>query len=149
MKARITLVLLLALGLWPMAQHLLVRRFDVNPWKLFGWAMYARPRLSSEVRALDDRGRPLPSSPEVERFRQKWALLGRLASPALAGRAVFAAHPELQEVTLSALLLEVSPKDGIIEAREDRFELSRCDAGACIDRVETRRHRRPPHVRPK
>lgn len=44
-KSRIVTVALLAVALWPLVQMVLVRRYDVSPWKLAGWGMYATPRF--------------------------------------------------------------------------------------------------------
>ena len=37
--------LLLLLALWPLAHRALVVRYRVDPWRLFGWAMYCTPKL--------------------------------------------------------------------------------------------------------
>ena len=42
-KARVVGTLLLLVAVWPLAHRQLVVRFDVNPWKLYGFAMYCTP----------------------------------------------------------------------------------------------------------
>ena len=43
LKRRLTAFFILAFALWPAVHYGLVLRFDVDPWKLFGWAMYSVP----------------------------------------------------------------------------------------------------------
>ena len=42
-KARIVGTLLVAIALWPLVHRQLVTRLDVDPWKLYGFAMYCTP----------------------------------------------------------------------------------------------------------
>lgn len=44
-KRRAVTALLAAIALWPLVQLALVARYDVSPWKLAGWGMYATPRF--------------------------------------------------------------------------------------------------------
>jgi len=44
-KTRIVHAALLALALWPLVHLGLVWRYDLSPWKLAGWGMYATPRF--------------------------------------------------------------------------------------------------------
>ena len=42
-KTRLFGIALLVLGLWPAVQIGLVARYDVSPWQLAAWGMYASP----------------------------------------------------------------------------------------------------------
>ena len=42
-KQRLAGILLVVLGLWPLAHFFVVRALDLNPWNWFGWAMYTTP----------------------------------------------------------------------------------------------------------
>ena len=42
-KARLVGGIVLLIALWPIAHRQLVTRLDVNPWKLYGFAMYCTP----------------------------------------------------------------------------------------------------------
>jgi len=44
-KSRIVHLGLALVAVWPLVHMTLVRRFDVSPWKLAGWGMYATPRF--------------------------------------------------------------------------------------------------------
>ncbi len=48
-KARVALALLLLFAAWPLAHRTLVVRHGINPWKLYGWAMYCMPSFESEL----------------------------------------------------------------------------------------------------
>ena len=49
MKRRLVIAFLIGFALWPAVHRGLVAAYDVNPWKLAGWAMYARPHFPSRV----------------------------------------------------------------------------------------------------
>lgn len=56
MKRRIVIAFLLLFAVWPAVHRSLVAGWDVNPWKLAGWAMYARPHFPPELRLYVLRG---------------------------------------------------------------------------------------------
>lgn len=48
-KQGLTLFALVALMLWPALHYALYRNFGIDPWRLCGWAMYARPRSAQHL----------------------------------------------------------------------------------------------------
>ena len=52
MKRRLVAAGLLLFALWPPLHFALVRRYDVDPWKLFGFAMYSVPGTMRTVRIV-------------------------------------------------------------------------------------------------
>ncbi|HSQ00629.1 MAG TPA: hypothetical protein VL049_25680, partial [Candidatus Dormibacteraeota bacterium] len=48
-KQRLVVSVLAVLALWPLAHRALVWRYDLDPWRFFGWAMYCTPRLPVDV----------------------------------------------------------------------------------------------------
>lgn len=64
-KQRGVLALLVALSLWPMAHHVMVRTFEMDPWRLLGFAMYAAPKPTLKVRVVDLAW--APETPQAER----------------------------------------------------------------------------------
>ena len=43
LKKKIYVAIAVLLFVWPVCQHALVRTHAINPWRFFGWAMYAVP----------------------------------------------------------------------------------------------------------
>ena len=39
-KQRLVFAVLALLAVWPLAHRVLVWRYDIAPWRFFGWAMY-------------------------------------------------------------------------------------------------------------
>lgn len=110
MKQRLVVCGLALLALWPLAQRALVVRFDVDPWKLGGFAMYCAPRPRVEIGLFDATdGDPVPIPPArltasvreaVREFRARRILLGRLASYQPLARALLDARPEIERLRI-------------------------------------------------
>src|SRR5690242_3894312 len=47
---------LICFALWPALHHVLVRHFEMNPWKFFGWSMYCVPATFVHVSAFEREG---------------------------------------------------------------------------------------------
>ena len=109
-KARLVGSLLLAIALWPIAHRQLVVHQDVNPWKLFGFAMYCTPhdvvvdlvdRSGAAPQRLDPAAFPAPLRESYQRFAARRAVLGRFVAPDALARDAFAALPELRGLTIA------------------------------------------------
>lgn len=129
MKRRLLASFLLVFGFWPLLQHVLVRRYDVDPWRLFGWAMYCVPGSMKTVRVVEvsrDGGfRVLaPDAYDaadqraIDRFRIRRQALGRLASGDALARHMLERHPDWQGVALPVLTLSLDPETALT-----RFEV--------------------------
>ena len=88
-KRRLVLVFLLSLAVWPLVHRALAVSFEIDPWRLGGWAMYCTPKLRVEVALVPERaGRPIeldlpqPLRNEAKRFAERRAAVGRFANPA-------------------------------------------------------------------
>lgn len=107
-KQRLVVGVLAALAVWPLVHRALVWRYDLDPWRFFGWAMYCTPKLPAEVKlfAIEDGARaPVPLSALDRRqrraiysLRQRRGLWGRLASAERAGAVLLAARPQADAV---------------------------------------------------
>ncbi|MCC6766888.1 MAG: hypothetical protein IT293_19705 [Deltaproteobacteria bacterium] len=127
-KAAILGAALVALTLWPLAHIGLVRRYDVNPWKLAGWGMYSAPR--SRSLGMEVFGRPRGGGPlahmaeppptvrdEASRYLERHRWLRRLARPAALAAAVAAAEPGWDEITIAVFEPELDRTSGMIVLR--------------------------------
>lgn len=124
MKRRLVGIFLVAFAFWPLFQHLLVRSQDVDPWRLFGWAMYCVPGPMKTVRvvevsrdgrfsALDVRGYDETDQLAVDRFRIRRQSLGRLASGDALAAHMLARHPEWEGVALPVLTLSLDRESAL------------------------------------
>ena len=52
MKRKVIVIFLVVFTLWPLAHRALVAAFNVNPWKLAGWAMFCVPNPKTFVRLV-------------------------------------------------------------------------------------------------
>ena len=87
-KRRLVMMLLISLAVWPLVHRTLVVRYDLNPWRLFGWAMYCTPIPRVDVGFVPERaGRPVELSlppdlrGEIQGFTRRSEALGQLADP--------------------------------------------------------------------
>jgi hypothetical protein len=131
-KRRLVIALLVAFAIWPAVHRALVAAFDVNPWKLAGWAMYARPHFPPELRLYVLREGALRPLARLTPWEQTLAdelverryTLGALAS----------------SDALSRALLERTRGDGVvIELRTRFFDTATARIGERVDRREVRR----------
>ncbi len=107
--ARLCGAIVAVLLLWPIGHSMLVRRYDVDPWKLWGFAMYCTPHLSrvSLVDETDGPGRPISAEQltdaareELARFGDLRATLGTLYPPSGLARTVLDEHPEITRLVV-------------------------------------------------
>jgi hypothetical protein len=133
-KRRLVAAVLLALAAWPLAHRVLVWRYDVDPWRFFGWAMYCTPKLPAEVHLFayehgDRVAVPLSSLTRAQRravsgLRRRRALWGTLASPAAAAQALLAARPSADavEVVVEKWYLDPATASIAVHVEPHRFE---------------------------
>ena len=100
---------MIAIAFWPIAHYGLVSQLDLNPWKLHGFAMYCTPHLltadlydtsSGRPRRLDSRRLPEPARRAWRSFLERRYVLGRLAPPDEAARAVLEALQPLRSIRI-------------------------------------------------
>lgn len=130
MKRRLVVALLVLFAVWPAVQHLLVRRYDVDPWKLYAWGMYTVPGPMKTVRivrigrdgsaAVLAAYRPAEAR-AVDAFRLRRQALGRLASPAALADTVLELHPDWEGVAIPILSVRLDPKSGLTVAEVSQW----------------------------
>lgn len=106
---RTVLLLVIALaGLWPFAHAAVVARYDVDPWKLGGWAMYTRPsppllvalftKVGGGFQPIPESSLPRPALAELESFRRERHALGKLREPRKLGIRTLEGRSDLSSV---------------------------------------------------
>ncbi len=131
MKRAIVGFVLVWAGLWPLAHRALVARYDVNPWKLSGWAMYATPKppvvvaafsLSEDGLAILDERRMRPRVRHaLDQFRVRRHALGKLAEPNQAGAAILNNHPELTAIVIMVQTYSLDPETALMTSVLDQY----------------------------
>jgi hypothetical protein len=133
-------VLMTCLTVWPLVQIGLCFRYDVSPWKLAGWGMYAQPRLGASLDVVaretpDGAGEPLPPVAydvmvEADRFLQDWRWLRRLTRPDRFAQVVFDALPKYQALEIVVNNQVLDRGTGLIVTEPVRFAYVRQPAVA-------------------
>lgn len=125
-KSRLVGLALLVLTLWPAVHLCLCFAYDLSPWKLAGWGMYAEPRLAPmalEVYGGRDGGstnEPLPAPSAhlrqlASEFLERYRWLRRLTRPDDFAAAVFAEHPQWTRLRIELSRAVLPPESGIVE----------------------------------
>ncbi len=119
---------LIGFALWPAVHIGLVKRWDVNPWKLMGWGMYAAPQMPAELRITGVRSDGTTVSltdVDTYAFQRARLGLGDLARPERLARAILDRDAALDGVTIEVDQPKVSRRTGIIEVRTTRYTYRR------------------------
>jgi hypothetical protein len=133
-KARLVGSIVLAIALWPIAHRQLVVRMDVNPWKLFGFAMYCTPhdlvvdlvdRGGAEPRRLDPDAFPPALRESHQRFAARRSVLGRFVAPDALAADAFAALPELRALTVAVSVFSLEWGEASISRRTRLYAFER------------------------
>lgn len=118
MKKRLIQIFLVLFAVWPILQFGAVVRYGVDPWKLFGWAMYCVPGSMKTLRLAveSDQGTLLVVEPETystrehraaTRFIEYHRALGQLARPDSLIRVFFEERPKAESIILGVATLEL------------------------------------------
>jgi hypothetical protein len=114
--------------MWPLAQRLLVARFDVDPWRLGGWGMYSVPGRKYRIDLMvaeppfSSSASPASSlrtlrrsevSPEFLRefssWRERRSVLGRLVPLSGIARRFFDTHPAFEVLEIREKTARLEP----------------------------------------
>ena len=127
-KRRLLVIWLVLFSLWPLGHHALVTHYRMNPWKLFGWAMYCVPNLPVRVELTTLEGAPLAHrdgmEERIDAFIERRRILGELAPPDALAASVLESDPSLDGVEIAIERLELDPRTDTIvsDVRRYRFE---------------------------
>jgi len=126
---------LVLLTLWPLFHIGLVKRYDVNAWKLAGWGMYSVPQIPADVRILchtpDDVGTyPLRTlRPEMEPLLHEFRLgrlgLGTLVEPDRLARSLLDYYPAIDGVSIVVVQPVLNRRTGMIEDESTTYDYDR------------------------
>lgn len=135
MKRRLVIVGLVVFTFWPLVHRALVARYDVNPWKLCGLAMFCVPNPQTEVHVFDGSGALVRSIPRervtpadlaaVQEFRVHRNLMGRLVSHRSLARTILREHPEIDRVVIRIVTKRVDRETAMFTSRTEVHFVSR------------------------
>jgi hypothetical protein len=138
----VLVAVLLMAGLWPFAHHVLVERWEANPWKFAGWAMYTEPVPPVLVALFEPRDggfvylQELSLAPvvlaELDRFKARRRELGRLVSPDDLARVALGARQDLFSVSVLVQRFRLDPKTAMITTTRQRYDYLRSSDGGVV-----------------
>lgn len=128
-KSRTALLALAALVIWPVLHFTMVQKYELNPWKFFGFAMYCSPTLPvrANIEVIED-GKSMSIDPNqlsragrgaMRRFVVSRGVLGTFEDPDPVAAWVFHLRPQAEEVRIEVLHAHIDRGTGRIV--EDRY----------------------------
>ena len=134
-KQRLVVAALAVLAVWPLAHRALVVRYDLDPWRFFGWAMYCTPKLPTDIYLFTvENGVRVPVEPRsltpaqrrsVYALQHRRSIWGSLASPERVGSAILAAKPDADIVEVVVSKWYLDPATAHIATREEHHRFKR------------------------
>ena len=126
-RARFLVTIVALVVVWPLVHRGFVSAYDVNPWKLGGFAMYTTATPPVLVVAFEprgeggiplDRGR-LPTHVEqsLQRFEARRHVLGNLVRPDEFAAQVLQSRPDLDRVVVLVQRMVLDPSTARMSAR--------------------------------
>ena len=135
MRRTAVVAVLAWVALWPLAHRALVARYELSPWKLSSFAMYASPHppilvgllVPSEGRLvpLDETALPTLARIQLDRFRVERHVLGRLRQPDDLARTVLAARPELPTLLIVVQRTWIDPATAHVDSASEQYGYDR------------------------
>lgn len=122
------LALVVLVALWPLAHRALVLRYQVDPWRLGGFAMYTTYQSTlvalfeatpGGLRVVEESGFSSRTAAALERMRLRRRALGQLAEPTEALRRVYAERPDLENLVVVIQRLWIDPETGRIASEKE------------------------------
>jgi len=134
-KQTVIVVLLVLVAVWPFGHRALVAAYDVNPWKLAGWAMYATPTppvLAAIFQPVGKGGIPIPreSLPEsvgvaLDEFVMERHALGDFRRPDEVAALVLESNADLDEVVVMVQRMILDSKTALMTSRNAIYRYDR------------------------
>ncbi|MHC5023822.1 MAG: hypothetical protein ACYTGG_07910 [Planctomycetota bacterium] len=131
-RRKLVVWILVVVSAWPLVHHGLTRGLGLNPWKWFGWSMYAVPsgRVRVFPHTLDDRPLGVAQmqrlSPDAQRrlqaayqqFIRMCEGFGENAEPDGFARALLEAYPGVDGVKLDVEWIGMTRETGMYERQQ-------------------------------
>ena len=139
-KARVAALLCLLFIVWPAVHRVGVAVYNINAWRLGGFAMYATPPARTAVSILERRGSQetillesdLPAALAEQRrlYRIRRSVLGLLLPPDALAEAYFRARPDVDHIEVVITRDMLNASTARIERRKSIYLYDRPPARA-------------------
>ncbi len=135
-KKRVVFVAIMFLAIWPIVHHGIVTTYDMDPWLYFGMSMYARPRPTIYISAMEAAypGQPfqsvnrdavqasLPLQRNLQMLANGRTNYGTLYNPEPVVEEMFDAFPsDIDRVSFTMRVLNLNA-EGMLVAQDTRTE---------------------------
>ena len=124
-KKRISAGIIVLIILWAIVHVGVVERFEMDPWRFFGFSMYAVPENyqwvhvykieDGEEKLIITAGMPAEMRIEYRRFRRDRAVLGELVAPHALAEKALEELPDIDGVKIYCVRDSVSAKTSLLE----------------------------------
>ena len=135
MKRTLAVALLLFAALWPLVHRVLVARYDLNPWKFGGWAMYTTPtppllvalftKQSAGFAVIDESTLSMVAQQQLKSFREERHALGKLRRPDELARTVLRTRPDLSSVVVIVQRMTLDHDTALVVPTKDIYNYDR------------------------
>jgi len=135
-RVRFVVSLLVVVAVWPLLHRAGVAAWELNPWKLAGFAMYATHTTTLVVllepgagvwHPLDERALAPAARQGLAEFRRQRDALGRLRSPREMARLVFETEPARAHLLVTVQRLNLEPATARIGSRKSHYFYERAE----------------------
>ncbi len=134
-RVRVILAVIAFVAVWPLIHRAAVAAYDLNPWKLGGWAMYSvvsppvlvvafEPRGDGGI-PIDRRELPVYAQHSLQQFEMRRHVLGNLHRPDDFAAQVLHARPVLSEVVVMVQRMVLDTKTATMVARTMHYTYNR------------------------
>ncbi len=134
------MAVLLLVALWPFAHRILVVRYDLNPWKLSGWAMYTTPappillvlhtKHEKGVVPINQQRLAAPARETIVRFLVERHVLGKLRRPDDVAQSVFSVRNDLHSLVVIVEKMALDQETARMVSTKERYVYDRSQFGS-------------------
>lgn len=132
LKKQMLAGLVLATLLWPLTQHGMVKYLGIDPWKLFGLAMYCTPHdvrvritVEDESHVLDISQLTEETRHQVYRFVQIRRIAGRLIHPKDLAFRIMEERPDIRSLQIVIVTAALDPNIDLVVPKWTTYKFTR------------------------
>lgn len=114
-KQRIVFAVLVVLAIWPLVHRGFVDRYDLNPWKFFGWSMYCTQFRDDFEIVMDpwiDREKDRRWERPIRKLKANSRSFGTLYSAESFCREMMGLYPEIRSISVETQRTYLDAKTG-------------------------------------
>ena len=125
--------LLLLFAVWPATHYVLAQRYEFDPWRFFGWAMYTVPDTRVEIYAAEvygEKARPIdlaspPALSAAREFAHRRSILGKWAPPHDLAQGLMQHYPEADGMMIQIRRWVLDHDTAMIKPRDTVYRFDR------------------------